>query len=830
MSVASQTAGPAAAAKITIAVEGMTCASCVSHVERAIAAVPGVVNASVNLATGRAEATLRDPAAAAALPAAIETAGYSVPLATTEIAVTGMFCASCVGHVERGLARVPGVVTAVVNLATERATVTHPEGLVDPSALVSAVVAAGYEARLLTPERSESAGEHRRDDEAASLWQRAKLSAFLTLPVVVIEMGGHLVPAIHHWLHERFGLGPLRTLLFVLTSLVLAGPGRVFFAKGFPALRRGTPDMNSLVAIGTLAAWGYSTVATFLPALLPTGQAHVYFESAAVIVTLILLGRALEAKSRGRTGEAIRRLVRLQPQTAERVRGAVSQTVPIAAVVAGDVLRVRPGERIPTDGDIVEGSTHVDESMITGEPIPVAKSVGATVLAGTVNTTGSFTFQATKVGRETMLAGIVRMVEGAQAAKLPIQAVVDQVTRFFVPAVLAIAAATFLGWLAVGPSLGLALVNAISVLIIACPCAMGLATPTSILVATGRAAEMGILFRAGDALQRLGEVTSIAIDKTGTLTKGQPALVDVVPAVGFTREDVLAAAAAIEVRSEHPIARAIVAGASEAGIALASATEVETTPGGGIRGRVQGRRIDIGSERHLSTLGIAAGPLAETARTLAAKGRSPVLVAIDGRLAGALTVADPLRATSPAAISALKRDGLAVVVVTGDDRVTAEAVARPLGVDAIHAEVLPAGKQEIVKHLASGGPVAFVGDGINDAPALAAADVGIAVGTGTDVAIESADVVLMSGDLRNVVNAVALSRATMRNIRQNLAWAFGYNALLIPVAAGLLYPAFGLLLSPMLAALAMGLSSVFVLANALRLARFTQPLPADRAA
>jgi Cu+-exporting ATPase len=503
--------------------------------------------------------------------------------------------------------------------------------------------------------------------------------------------------------------------------------------------------------------------------------------------------------------------------------------VPLADVVVGDVVEVRPGEKIPVDGRVLEGSSFVDQSMITGEPVPVAKAAGDEVVGGTINRTGAFTFRATKVGADTVLAQIIRMVEAAQGAKLPIQALADRVTAVFVPIVLAVAGVTFAIWLAFGPApaLTFALVNAVAVLIIACPCAMGLATPTSIMVGTGRGAQMGILFRKGEALQSLRGVDIVALDKTGTLTRGRPEMTDLSVAGGFVEDDVLALVAAVEAQSEHPIGEAIVDAARSRGLDVARADGFEAVPGYGVTARVAGRRVDVGADRYMARLGLDAGIFATEAARLADEGKSPLYAAVDGRLAAIVAVADPIKPTTAAALEALHDLGLKVAMITGDNRGTADAIARRLGIDEVVAEVLPEGKVDAVKALGQRGSVAFVGDGINDAPALAQADVGIAIGTGTDVAIEAADVVLMSGDLRGVPNALALSRATIRNIKENLFWAFAYNTALIPVAAGLLWPAFGILLSPVFAAAAMGLSSVFVLANALRLKRFRPPLAAE---
>ncbi|GGG33696.1 copper-translocating P-type ATPase [Caldovatus sediminis] len=824
--------GPGATLSLPIA--GMTCASCVRRIEKALAAVPGVAQASVNLATERAVLRFDGPPDLAAVLGAIARAGYAVPEETTELSVEGMTCASCVGRVERALRAVPGVLDASVNLATERAVVRHlGGGAVEVAALQAAVRRAGYEARPIAVEAAEARADREREGRERELraLRRAMLFAvLLTLPLAVLEMGGHLVPAVHHWVEATIGTRASWYLQFALATLVLFGPGLRFQRTGWPNLLRGAPDMNSLVAIGTGAAWAYSTVATFAPALLPADARNVYFEAAAVIVALILLGRYLEARSKGRTSEAIRRLMGLQARTAHVERDGAAVEVPVAEVRVGDVVLVRPGERVPVDGEVIEGASFVDESMVTGEPVPVRKEAGARVVGGTVNKTGAFRFRATAVGADTVLAQIVRMVERAQGAKLPIQALVDRVTMWFVPAVIAAAVLTFGVWLAFGPppALTFALVNAVAVLIIACPCAMGLATPTSIMVATGRAAEIGVLFRNGEALQTLREARLVAVDKTGTLTRGRPELTDLVPAPGFDEAEVLALIAAVEARSEHPVGEAIVEAARRRGLPVADAEGFEAIPGYGVAATVNGRRVAVGADRHMARLGLDVAAFAGAAARLADEGRTPLYAAVDGRLAAAVAVADPIKETTPAAIEALHRLGLPVAMVTGDNRRTAEAIARRLGIDEVAAEVLPDGKVAVVERLRQGGrrTVAFVGDGINDAPALAAADVGLAVGTGTDIAIESADVVLMSGDLRGVPNAIALSRATIRNIRQNLFWAFAYNVALIPVAAGALWPAFGVLLSPILAAAAMGLSSVFVVSNALRLRGFRPPVPA----
>ena len=803
-------------------IEGMSCASCVLRVEKAIAAVPGVASAIVNLATERATVTYSEPVPTEAVLQAIEKAGYEPKLETRELGVEGMTCASCVSRVEKALKAVPGVKDASVNLATERATVRIVSGT-SALSLEDAVRAAGYEVRRVVADRSTDNNEDRRDREANRLKMSLALSAALTLPLFVLEMGSHFIPTIHDWIIVNIGMGNNLVIQFGLATIVLFGPGLRFFRKGVPNLLRWTPDMNSLVVLGTSAAWSYSVVATFLPGVLPSGTANVYYEAAAVIVTLILLGRYLEARAKGKTSQAIKHLIGLQAKTAHVKRGEDFVEIEIGDVALGDIVRIRPGEKVPVDGRVTDGTSYVDESMITGEPVPVKKSAGDEVVGGTINKTGSFTFEATKIGSDTLLAQIIKMVEAAQGSKLPIQALVDRVTGWFVPAVIAAATLTFMAWLLLGPSpaLTFALVNAVAVLIIACPCAMGLATPTSIMVGTGRAAELGILFRKGEALQTLRDVDVVALDKTGTLTKGKPELTDFVVSAGFDRAETLRLVASLETQSEHPIAEAIVAAAKADGLSLPDVSDFEASPGYGVSGRIDGRSVLVGADRSMTRSGIDISSFSDQAAALGNAGKSPLYAAIDGRLAAIIAVSDPVKETTPQAIKALHALGLKVAMITGDNRRTAQAIARQLGIDEVIAEVLPDGKVEAVRKLRSGGrKVAFIGDGINDAPALTEADIGLAVGTGTDIAIESADVVLMSGDLNGVPRAIAISKATIRNIRQNLFWAFAYNVSLVPVAAGVLYPVNGTLLSPILAAGAMGLSSVFVLANALRLRRF----------
>ncbi|MGQ8775273.1 heavy metal translocating P-type ATPase [Serratia sp. NA_112.1] len=818
--------------RLSLPVDGMTCASCVGRVERALKTVPGVDSASVNLATERADLTFSGAADPQAAVRAIENAGYNVREETTELAIEEMTCASCVGRVEKALNQIPGVLEANVNLATERARVRHLAGVVSITDLEAVVEKAGYRPRRLSTATAstEDQDTERREHEARGLRRSLLIAAILTLPVFILEMGSHLIPAMHHWVLGVLGEQTSWYLQFVLTTLVLFGPGLRFFRKGIPALLRGAPDMNSLVSVGTVAAYGYSVVTTFIPEVLPQGTANVYYEAAAVIVTLILLGRTLEARAKGRTSQAIKRLVGLQAKTARVERNGETIEIPLDQVTLGDIVLVRPGEKVPVDGEVVEGTSYVDESMITGEPVPVQKSMGAAVVGGTINKTGAFSFRVTKIGANTVLAQIIRLVEEAQGSKLPIQALVDKVTMWFVPAVMAAAALTFLVWLVFGPSpaLTFALINAVAVLIIACPCAMGLATPTSIMVGTGRAAELGVLFRKGEALQALRDVSVIALDKTGTLTKGRPELTDLVPAEGFEYEEVLALVAAVETRSEHPIAEAIVAAARQQNMTLAAIESFDATPGFGVSASVAGRTVAVGADRFMTQLGLDVSSFQQSAKRLGEQGKSPLYAAIDGRLAAVIAVADPIKESTPEAIKALHALGLKVAMITGDNTATAAAIAKQLGIDEVAAEVLPDGKVAALKKFRSGGArVAFVGDGINDAPALAEADVGLAIGTGTDVAIEAADVVLMSGDLRGVPNAIALSQATIRNIKQNLFWAFAYNVVLIPVAAGALYPLNGTLLSPIFAAAAMALSSVFVLGNALRLKGFQAPMAVE---
>jgi len=633
-------------------------------------------------------------------------------------------------------------------------------------------------------------------------------------------MGGHILPGFERLIADVIGQKANWIIQCIFATAVLFGPGLDFYRRGFPALWRGAPDMNSLVALGTGAAYAFSLIATFLPQVLPEGVSGVYYEPASLIVVLILFGRDLENRAKGRTGKAIQSLLGLRVKTAQVRRAGEFVDCPIEEIVVGDVLSLRPGERVAVDGVVHEGSSYIDESMITGEPRPVEKSTGAALTAGTVNGMGHVIYEARRVGHDTTLSQIIQLVEQAQGAKLPIKALVDRLTLWFVPMVLTLAFVTVTVWMIWGPAPALpyALVAGVCVLIIACPCAMGLATPTSIMVGTGRAAEMGVLFRKGDALQLLADVDVIAFDKTGTLTRGQPVLIDLDVADGLGRRAALQVMASVEQGSDHPIARAIVMAAAEEGLDLLPIQDGQTYAGLGLSAHVAGEEVILGTERFMRERGIDVKGYHGSAEALASQGKSVIFAARAGQVIALAGVSDALKPSTQGAIAQLKAAGITVVMLTGDRRDAALQIAADLGIDQVHAELLPADKSRVLAELKTKArQLAFVGDGINDAPALAAADIGIALGTGTDVAVESADIVLMSGDLLGVVNAIEMSRLTLRNIKQNLFWAFGYNVALIPVAAGALYPAFGMLLSPILAAAAMALSSIFVLANALRL-------------
>ncbi len=813
-------------------VDGMHCASCVRRVEQAILAVPGIASARIDLLSGRAEASVAAPAPpglAAAVADAVAATGFTVRDEVLRLEVEGMHCASCVRRIETAVAAVPGVRNAAVNLATGQLTVRlaarlatspdAPAGVTTESAIERAIRDTGFAPRPLPDDAGRAGPDPQKPDPAAVALRRdLLLSVLLTVPLVVLAMAGPLLG-----LPDRL---PAALLSFALATAVLFGPGRRFVRGGLRTLRQRAPDMDALVLLGTGAAWAFSTVAVLRRLLLPQAPpGPSYFEATAVIVTLILLGRVIEARARGRAGNAVRALLDLQPRTARILRDGVTQELPAAALRPGDLILVRPGERLPADGLVTDGASHVDQSMLTGEPLPVSRAPGDPVVGGTVNGAGSLTVRATAVGQRTTLAGIVRMVEAAQAGRLPIQALLDRVTQWFVPAIIACALLTLTAWLLAGAGPGVSLGYAVSVLIVACPCAMGLATPVSITVGTARAAGLGVLFRRPLSLQRLAEATAVALDKTGTLTLGRPTLAPLVlpDDARFDEPTLLGLAAALEARSEHPLARAVVQAAEARGLALPPVQRFESRPGLGVVGEAGGHAIAVGSPRLMQTLGLDPA-FAPAIHHLAGEGGSPILLAVDGRVSALLPVTDALRPSAAATVAALHARGLDVAMLTGDDPRTAGVVAARLGIRTVRAGLLPADKPAALHALRRpGATTVFVGDGINDAPVLAAADVGVAMGTGTDIAIETADVVLVHGDPAALLAALHLSRAIMRNIRQNLFWAFGYNVLLIPVAAGVLHPLTGLSLSPMLAAGAMALSSLFVLGNALRLRRTTVP-------
>ncbi len=741
-------------------------------------------------------------------------AAAPAPMIELTLPVVGMTCASCVTRIERFLNRADGVGEAVVNLATERATVRYDPSRIDRGGIVAAIEAAGYEvaaARAVEGADAADAEEAARATERRALLRDALLATGIGLAMMVVALWPGGVP----WPMERVNvwmLAPATVVEFVF--------GRRFLVAAAKGLRHGDLMMDTLVSLGTLAAYGYSLAITLVGSATET-----YFDSAAVIIGLVLLGRWLEARAKGEAAGAVRALLKLRPTTARVLRDGREADLPIAEVRVGDLVRVRPGERVPVDGSLIDGSSAVDESMLTGESMPVDKRPGDQVTGATMNASGSFVMRAERVGRDTTLAQIARLVERAQGSKAPIQRVVDQVTARFVPVVVLVAAGAFALWMLLGPDprLPSALTAAVAVLIIACPCAMGLATPTAIMVGTGKGAEAGILVRDGAALEQAQRITAVVLDKTGTITRGEPSVSALRPAAGTTDDELLRLAAAAERGSEHPLAEAIVRLATERGAEAQAVTGFEAIPGGGVRARVEGRNVLIGSERLLVEQGVAVGALADEARQTAEAGDTPVLVAADGRAIGLIAIADTLKPASAEAVRRLQAAGLAVWMITGDRAAVAHAIGAQVGIgpERILAEVRPEEKAARVAELqAAGAVVAMVGDGINDAPALAQADLGVAIGTGADVAVEASAITLVGDDLRSVPAAIRLSRATMRVIRQNLGWAFGYNLILIPVAAGAIYPLTGWLLSPALAAAAMALSSVSVVTNSLRLRGF----------
>ncbi len=804
--------------QITLPVTGMTCAMCVKNVERSLKRADGVADVSVNLATEKA--TIAYDAArlnTKDLIERLESAGYGVASASLDLPVTGMTCAMCQKNVERALNKSDGVINATVNLASEKASITYLPGVARRRDLVAAVEGAGYgvidTAAADAPEDAEATARQAEIDRQTRL---VKTGALFTIPLTLLSMTRHFMRQIPI-LMDNFAFLAGDIWLFVFAALatpVVALLGRQYLSGALKSLRNGSANMDVLVSMGSLAAYIYGIIVLLG---IVFGFSDVvgksdYFESAAVILTLITLGKLLEARAKGRTSAAIKKLMSLAPKTATLLRNGKEKQIPIDEVAPGDLLLVKPGERIPVDAIVIEGNSALDESMLTGESLPVDKTSGAEVIAGSINQHGRLVIEAQRVGRDTVLAQIIRLVEKAQASKAPIQALADRVAAWFVPLVILLAAATLIGWLTIGAaSLPAAILNMIAVLVIACPCALGLATPTAIMVGAGRGAEAGILFRDSEALERAGALTAVLLDKTGTVTQGKPTVVEITPAPQSDERTLLQFSASAEASSEHPLATAVVAAAKARGIALLPVDSFTAEPGKGLRATISNRAVHIGSPRFLSENDIDISPLAADISRLQAQGHTVVLLALDNSLAGAIAIGDTVKSSSSQAIGALQARGLDVTLITGDNQQTADAIARQVGVTRVMAEVLPADKAAAVQQLqAEGARVAMVGDGINDAPALAQADVGFAIGAGSDIAIEAGNITLVRGDLTAVPAAIALSQATLRAIHQNLFWAFIYNIVLIPVAmlGGLL---------PMFAAAAMAFSSVFVVSNSLRL-------------
>ena len=824
--------------QMTLPVTGMTCANCVASVERNTKKVQGVSDAMVNFASEKVTFTY-DPAllnSAQPVIERIQRAGYDVPIATVDLPITGMTCANCVANVERALNKVEGVLQTNVNFASEKATVTVAAGVATRPELVAAVRRAGYDVVEAAGEETlEDAETAAREAEIRHQWTRLIVGAIFTIPLFLMSMGRDL-GLLGMWAHADW----VNWLFLALATPVQFYVGWDYYAGGYKSLRNGSANMDVLVAMGSSVAYFYSFAVLIAQSVFNSvalGQ-HGYFETSAMIITLIVLGKLLEARAKGRTSEAIKKLIGLQAKTARVVRGDQEMDVPIAEVTEGDVVIVRPGEKIAVDGIVVSGQSAVDESMITGESLPVEKGAGDQVIGATINKQGLLKFTATRVGRETALAQIIRLVEQAQGSRAPIQRLADRVAAYFVPAVIVIALATFAIWLLSGAGFVPALLRLIAVLVIACPCAMGLATPTSIMVGVGKGAEKGILFKNSAALEQAHKLTAVVLDKTGTITKGEPAVTDVLieETTGWSlgtvqnpesspQSQILQLAASAERGSEHPLGEAIVRAAQEQGLGLSEPTNFEGIAGHGIRAAVDGRDVLLGNLRLMQREGVHLNGLEARAQVLQDEAKTAMWLAVDGQASAIIGVADVIKDGSREAITQMRRLGLTVVMLTGDNEATAHAIAKEVGIDRVFAEVVPGEKAQHVARLQEEGyVVAMVGDGINDAPALAQADVGIAIGTGTDVAIETADVTLMRGDLRSVAQAIRLSRATMRNIKQNLGWAFGYNVALIPIAAGILAPFtwapdFLRQLHPILAAGAMAFSSISVVTNALRLRR-----------
>ncbi len=795
------------------------------RVETALGAAQDIKNVNVSLASQKAVIEVEEGSniSVSDLVKAVEDSGYHVPVEEITISIGGMTCASCVRRVEQALLKVNGVVSANVNLATEKGAVKYISEMASPRDLKQAVIKAGYEVR--EPE-GESAGAQvksdRSRDEVGQLKRRLIIAAALTVIVMVGSMH-ELIPALM-LIPDKIRY----IILLALTTPVQFWAGWRFYRGAYLTAKHGSTDMNTLVAVGTSVAYLYSIAVTFFPGFFKAQgiTPAVYYDTAAVIITLILFGRYLEAKAKGRASDAIKKLLGLQPRMGRVIRDGEELDIPIEDIRAGDVVLVRPGEKIPVDGVVVEGYSSVDESMITGESMPVEKHGGDEIIGATINKTGSFKFRATKVGSETALAQIIKLVEEAQGSKAPIQRLADVVASYFVPTVISIAVLTFIIWMIFGPkpAFTVALLNFIAVLIIACPCSLGLATPTAIMVGTGQGAQNGILIRDAQALENAHKINTIVLDKTGTLTQGKPAVTDIVESNGFTEADVLRFAASAERGSEHPLGEAIIARAKEMNLVLVEPKNFESFTGRGIGADIDGHVVIMGNSRLMEERGIVLDGTLERAVALSEEGKTPMLVAVDSKIAGVVAVADTLKPNSAMAVKRLQEMGLEVVMLTGDNERTAAAIAREAGVDRVLAEVLPADKAVEVKRLQQEGKVvAMVGDGVNDAPALAQADIGISIGTGTDVAIEASDITLVGGDLQGLVTSIALSRKTLKTIYQNLFWAFIYNTILIPVAAGALYPIWHIQLNPMLAALAMAFSSVSVVSNSLRLKRFKAP-------